>query len=83
MNVLVAQMYPTLCDPMDCENRALPRECTGRRKHPGFPCPWDSPGKNTRVGSHSLLQGIFPTQGSNPGLLRCRCSKLLNYLTFL
>ena len=31
-------------------------------------CPWDSPGKNTGVGSHSLLQGIFPTQGSNPGL---------------
>ena len=32
-------------------------------------CPWDSPGKNTEVGSHSLLQGIFPTQGSNPHLL--------------
>ena len=32
-------------------------------------CPWDSPGKNTGVGSHSLLQGIFPTQGSNPSLL--------------
>ena len=30
--------------------------------------PWDSPGKNTGVGSYSLLQGIFPTQGSNPGL---------------
>ena len=34
--------------------------------------PWDSPGKNTGVGHHSLLQGIFPTQGSNPGLLHCR-----------
>ena len=33
---------------------------------------WNSPGKNTRVSSHSLLQGIFPTQGSNPGLLHCR-----------
>ena len=32
-------------------------------------CPWDSPGKNTGVSYHSLLQGIFPTQGSNPGLL--------------
>ena len=32
-------------------------------------CPWDSPGQNTGVGSPSLLQGIFPTQGSNPGLL--------------
>ena len=35
-------------------------------------CPWDSPGKNTGVGRHSLLQGIFPTQGSNQGLLLCR-----------
>ena len=35
-------------------------------------CPWDSPGKNTGVGCHALLQGIFPTQGSNPGLLHCR-----------
>ena len=35
-------------------------------------CPWDSPGKNTGVGSHSLLQGIFPTRGLNPGLLYCR-----------
>ena len=35
-------------------------------------CPWDSPGKNAGVGCHSLLQGIFPTQGSNPGLLHCR-----------
>ena len=34
--------------------------------------PWDFPGKNTGVGCHSLLQGIFPTQGSNPGLLHCR-----------
>ena len=34
--------------------------------------PWDSPGKNTGVGSHFLLQGIFPTQGSNPGPLHCR-----------
>ena len=35
-------------------------------------CPGDSPGKNTGVGCHFLLQGIFPTQGSNPGLLHCR-----------
>ena len=34
--------------------------------------PWSSPGQNTGVGSHSLLQGIFPTQGSNPGLPHCR-----------
>ena len=35
-------------------------------------CPWNSPGKHTGVGCHSLLQGIFLTQGSNPGLLCCR-----------
>ena len=39
---------------------------------PRFLCPWDSPGKNTGVGCQALLQGIFPTQGSNPGLLHCR-----------
>ena len=33
---------------------------------------WNSPGQNTGEGSHSLLQGIFPIQGSNPGLLNCR-----------
>ena len=35
-------------------------------------CPWNSPDKNTGVGSYSLLQGIFPTQGSNPGHLHCK-----------
>ena len=34
--------------------------------------PWNSPGQNTGVGNLSLLQGIFPTQGSNPGLPHCR-----------
>ena len=34
--------------------------------------PWDCPGKNTGVGCHALLQGIFPTQGLNVGLLHCR-----------
>ena len=32
-------------------------------------CPWDFPGNDTGMGCHSLLQGIFPTQGSNLGLL--------------
>ena len=40
-------------------------------------CPWNSPGKNTGVGSCSLLQGIFPTQGSNPGLPHYRKISLL------
>ena len=35
-------------------------------------CAWNSPGKNTGVGSHSLVQGTFLTQGSNLGLLHYR-----------
>ena len=35
-------------------------------------CPWDFPGKDTGVFCYFLLQGIFLTQGSNPGLLHCR-----------
>ena len=38
----------------------------------GLYSPWTSPGQNTRMGSLSLLQGIFPTQGSNPSLPHCR-----------
>ena len=55
--VKVAQSCPTLFDVM-VPARHL--------------CPWNPPGKNTRVGSLSLLQGIFPTQGLNPGLPHCR-----------
>ena len=42
-------------------------------------CPWDSPGKNIGVGCYFLFQGIFPTQGSNPGLLHCR--QILHHLS--
>ena len=42
---------------------------------------WNSPGQNTGVGGCSLLQGIFPTQGSNPGLLHCK--RILNQLSYL
>ena len=38
----------------------------------GLYSPWSSPGQNTAMGSLFLLQGIFPTQGSNPGLPHCR-----------
>ena len=38
----------------------------------GLYSPWNSPGQNTGVGSLSLLQGIFPTHGLNPGLPHCR-----------
>ena len=47
----------TLCDPMD-PTRVL--------------CPWDFPGNSTEVDCYFLLQGIFLTPGSNPGLLHCR-----------
>ena len=44
-------------------------------------CPWDSPGKNTRVGCHSLLQGIFPTQGprdqTRVSYISCTCRWVL------
>ena len=42
-------------------------------------CPWNSPGKNIGVRCHSLLQGIFPTPRSNPGLPHCR--QILNHLS--
>ena len=72
MYVLVAQSRLTLCDLMDCMQPAR------------LLCSWNSPGKNTGVGSHSsILLGIFPTQGifsrgssqprdETPGLLHCR-----------
>ena len=44
-------------------------------------CPCDSLGKNTGVGCHALLQGIFLTQGLNPGLLYCR--QILYHLSHL
>ena len=55
----VTQLCPTLWDPMEC---SLP----GSSIHRIFP------GKNTGVGCHFLLQGIFPIQGSNQGLLHLR-----------
>ena len=43
-------------------------------------CPWNSPGKNTRVGCHFLLQRTFLIQGSNSGLLHCRQILYLSHL---
>ena len=52
----------------------LTESCPTRCHHGLWPamllCPWDSPGKNTGVDCHALLQQIFPTQGSNLCLLR-------------
>ena len=56
---LVSQSCLTLCNPMDCSP-------------PGSSVHGHSPGKKTGVGCHVLLQGIFPTQGSNWGLPYCR-----------
>ena len=47
---------------------------------PRLLCPRDSLGKNTGVGCHFLLQGIFPIQGLNPGLLHCR--QMLYHLSY-
>ena len=55
---LVDQSCPTVCDPVYCSLR-------------GSSVRGDSPNKNTGVGCHAFLQGIFPTQGLNPGLLHC------------
>ena len=57
---VLSQSRPTLCNPMDC---TLP----GSSVHGG---------KNTRVGCHFLLQGIFPTQGSNSHLLHWQADPL-------
>ena len=52
-----------------CESRSVVSDSW--RPH-GLYSLWNPPGQNTGVGSHSLLQGIFPTKGSNPGLPHCR-----------
>ena len=44
-------------------------------------CSWNFPGKDTGVGCHFLLQGIFPTQGPNPHLLRLIGKQILYYHT--
>ena len=59
VKVLVTQLCLTLYDSMDCSPLGSSVQNL-------------TPGKNTGVGSHSLLQGTFPTQGSNPGFLHCR-----------
>ena len=66
------------CTESDMTNRISTSESESRsvvsgslRPH-GLYSPWNSPGQNTGVGSLSLLQGIFPTQGLNPGLPHCK-----------
>ena len=66
MLCLVTQSCLTLCNSVDCSP-------AGSSVH------GDSPGKNTWVGGHALLQGVFPTQGLNPGLPHCR--QILDHLS--
>ena len=63
MLCFVTQSCLTLLDPMDCSQ-------------PGSSVHGDSPGKNTGVGCHALLQGTLPTQGLNPDLPHCRVDSL-------
>ena len=57
--VCVVQVFSTQCVQLFATPWTIPARIL---------CPWNSPGKNTGVGSHSFLQGIFPTLGSNLGL---------------
>ena len=64
--LLFLDLFPLISESESCSvvsNSLLPH---------GLYSPWNSLGQNTGVGSLSLLQGIFPTQGSNSGLLHCR-----------
>ena len=57
--VMLSQAASVVSDSLQCYGLQPSR----------FLCPWDFPGKNTEVGCHFLLQGIFPTRGLNPHLL--------------
>ena len=75
LSVVVVSMAesPGLSEPSQHEGResASPSVVSNSFPPHGLHRPWDSPGQNTGVCCHSLLQGIFPTQGLNPGL-QCR-----------
>ena len=58
-------MQACVLSRLSCVRLVLPRDCSP----PGSSVHGDSPGKNTGVCCHALLQGIVPTQGSNPSLL--------------
>ena len=64
-----------MCPLAICVSSSESESCSvassSQRPH-GLCSLWNSPGQNTGVGCLSLLQRIFPTQGSNPGLLHCR-----------
>ena len=59
--------HRNLLEEVESESKSHLVECNFLQPH-GLYSPWNSPGNNTGVGSLSLLQGIFPPQGLNPGL---------------
>ena len=67
LKVLITQSYLTLCDPLDCSPPGSSVQGILQTRIPGVSC-------------HSLLQGIFPSQGSNLGLLHCR--QILYHLSY-
>ena len=67
--VVKAIAFPVVMYRCESESHSVVSESLGSH---GLYSQWNSPGQNTEVGSFSLLQGIFPTQGLNPGLLQCR-----------
>ena len=68
---LVCPVSPELSASLGYESKSCSVMSDSLWPH-GLYSPWNSPGQHTGVGSRSLLQGIFPTQGSNCGLLHCR-----------
>ena len=67
-----AQNFLEWCDECAEESESESRSVGDSLWPHGLHSPWNSPGQNTGVGSLSLLQGIFPTQGWNPDLPHCR-----------
>ena len=67
----IKTLFLMCCAVLNCSvvsNSLHPMDCS----HPGSCVHGDSPGKNTGAGCHALLQGIFPAQGSRPGVPHCR-----------
>ena len=62
-----SKIFQNICIPKNVQSLSCVSDCLGpyRLQPTKILCPWDSPGKNTGVGFHFLLQGIFLTQGSN------------------
>ena len=69
-HVHIGNIYILFCVRVcECESQSV---MSNSLQPHGLYSPWNSSAQNTGVGSLSLLQGIFPTQGLNPGLLHCR-----------